>query len=457
MDKENLRIKREIFKTECNKKTTLNQAINLLNSKNSIISDIFRINPYNDEPKIFEYSAKLLDNSKLTDGYRVDPFANGSSFNQTDAILKTIGEAIERWCLSIYGVNRFRKASYSQLKNNALDPKKVVAFSKTQLRNRNFKQFLFDSNSIFYWIKGYSLFDFKETYLPAQLVFVPYGDYGEPIIRFPITTGAACGTSLAGAIYRGICEIVERDAFMITYLNKLTATKIDLSSIKDPRIRWLIRYHQRYFLTPFIFDITTDIDIPVFLGILIDKSGQAPAVSLGLKCDFSRRSAISGCLEEACQSRAWIRDKKILRDQKRDVEKEKVYTYDLLLKRAFYWYDKKMIHKLDFLLDQRSSPIKLKNERKEMGNRVVLKLKKALGTFQKLGLEVYFVEVTTPSIKKYGFRVVKVVIPTLQPLYLEEEYPYLGGERLYTVPKKLGYRRKKTTENELNKIPHPFL
>lgn len=68
-----------------------------------------------------------------------------------------------------------------------------------------------------------------------------------------------------------------------------------------------------------------------------------------------------------------------------------------------------------------------------------------------------FVDVTRPEIKKRGFIVVKVIIPQLQPLYLYENFRYLGGERLYTVPEILGYRGAAKKETDLNSKPHPFL
>ncbi len=72
-------------------------------------------------------------------------------------------------------------------------------------------------------------------------------------------------------------------------------------------------------------------------------------------------------------------------------------------------------------------------------------------------MEIVYVDISNNKLKKYGIKVVKVIIPQLQPLYLDERYPYLGGTRLYEVPIKLGFLKTAKQENELNKIPHPFL
>jgi ribosomal protein S12 methylthiotransferase accessory factor len=72
---------------------------------------------------------------------------------------------------------------------------------------------------------------------------------------------------------------------------------------------------------------------------------------------------------------------------------------------------------------------------------------------RKNGLEVIVVDITTDDIKETPFKVVKVLIPGLQQLNGDHNYPFLGGHRLKEAPKKMGYAVK---EGEYNKLPHPF-
>lgn len=41
----------------------------------------------------------------------------------------------------------------------------------------------------------------------------------------------------------------------------------------------------------------------------------------------------------------------------------------------------------------------------------------------------------------------------MQPVYLNEKYPLQGGDRLNSIPVRLGYKYK----INLNTYPHPFL
>ena len=70
------------------------------------------------------------------------------------------------------------------------------------------------------------------------------------------------------------------------------------------------------------------------------------------------------------------------------------------------------------------------------------------------GLEVIVVDLTTSDVEGLGFKVVKVLIPGMQPIDFGP-WQRLGGPRLYEVPARLGYSAASGPQ-ELNLFPHPF-
>ena len=61
------------------------------------------------------------------------------------------------------------------------------------------------------------------------MVFVPYKynrSEGEHPIAQPISTGMACGEGYYGALVSAACEAVERDAFSIFWLAKLSPRQV---------------------------------------------------------------------------------------------------------------------------------------------------------------------------------------------------------------------------------------
>ena len=446
-------MKYNIFdKNEEDRGVFLNTAKTLVSSKTGIIKILDKNPFFNDEPKFFQYFTKICDTSFFSDVKNEDRYAGGFSIDEENAKTKALGEAIERYCLSIYKNDDLITASYNNL-NGALNPNTVVNFSEKQMKEID-DTFKFDENTSFRWVKGYSPFLEKSIFLPVQLIYVPYYYDNEPIIRFPITTGAACSSSLSGAIYRGICEVVERDAYMITYLNRLPLHPIDTEKIVDEGIQRIHRLFEEYHLEWYLYDITTDVPIPVFMSILIDRSCSGPAVSVGLKCSLNISNAMIGSAEEAQSSRLWIREETLKHPNFRTIN----YSYENFVeleKRGLYWANGYMIQHLDFLLENE----KIEYE-KNINNNFkdsIKKLRCVMSAFKEKGIDFAIKEVTTPDVAEFGFRVVKVIIPNLQPLYLDERFRYFGGKRLYEIPKLLGYVDHESNEENLNQIPHPFL
>ncbi len=380
----------------------------------------------------------------------------GTSINEERGKVKAIGEAIERYCLSIYFEENLTKASYNELgSERAIDPFTVVGPSENQRRQEKYARFLFDGHSQFNWVSSHSVFDDSERLLPAQLVHVPYiYGHNEPIIRLPITTGAAAGLDISDALYRGICEVVERDAFIITYLNKLSSPLVDLSSLNDNLIGTLLTRFRDANLEVYVYDITTDIPIPVFLCLLIDRTGVGPAISVGAKASLNAEEAILGCMEESQQSRHWLRTLKQDKTVKPPTTDPKWENISNLEQRGLLWSDVSMIPKLSFLLGAKKKPLSgnLRNKKKGKSD----KLKTCLKILRERNQACYYVDVTTLDVEELGLRVVKVVMPELQPLYLDERFRYWGGSRLRNVPETLGHK-KADAQERLNPIPHPFL
>jgi ribosomal protein S12 methylthiotransferase accessory factor len=71
-------------------------------------------------------------------------------------------------------------------------------------------------------------------------------------------------------------------------------------------------------------------------------------------------------------------------------------------------------------------------------------------------MEIVVAEVTTRDIKEAGFTVVRVLVPQLQPLSQDHNIRFLGSQRLYEVPKRMGFAAKRRNESQITDLPHPF-
>ena len=72
-----------------------------------------------------------------------------------------------------------------------------------------------------------------------------------------------------------------------------------------------------------------------------------------------------------------------------------------------------------------------------------------------VGERVLLADLTTPDAAALGFSVVRAVIPGFHPLHLGHRLRALGGDRLWSVPGRLGYPGR-TPEQGDNPVPHPY-
>lgn len=391
---------------------------------------------YNDEPKIFFFSASLNNKNDLNEKY-----GGGSSFIKEKALIKTLGEALERYSLNDYNNISLIWSDYFNFKksNRILDPSKIVTYSGNR------------KNKEMNWTRAHSLFNSKKYFIPSQLIFVPYFfDRNEFLIRQPITTGAACSSALKGAILRGLLEVVERDAFMITYLNRLPRSLIDLNSIKENiSLTTIIDKIRRYNLEVYLIDISSDVPVYCILTILVDRTGLGPAVSVGVKAALDINVAMIGSIEESVQTRLFVRNKMIREKTKNfsSIKKNKYYIRTPE-DRGILWSDINMIKRVDFLFQGNKKSYKNLPKFKSKN------LKEVVQYFKEKQENIFSIDITSPPIKKKGgVKVAKVIIPSFHPVYLDENFSCIESERVRNIPQKIGY----SPAEKLNHFPHPFL
>ena len=409
-----------------------------------------------DEPKAITVSAQFGNLIDKSDSARPEYSSSGVSgvdfASYGKALMRCLGEAVERTCLGFYKKKDLIYASFKELGDTAVNPKIFVNFSPTQLKDEKFLRCRFDENSRFGWTWGESLITGKKILVPAQLVYVPYKyEDKEPLIRRPISTGAAAYTNREEALYRGVCETVERDAFIIHYLNKISPPIIDLENSQDKDLKKIHEEFKRYNLELYVLDVTTDIPIPTFVTLIIDRTGIGPAVSVSNKTDLNNKKAIIGSIEGCLKVRSWTRRELLKKPDLAQIQ-QNVKNMFSLIDRCLFWTPVKMIKNIEFFTKGKKEPFVASEAPPTSKER----LQKALQYFLTNKLEVIAVDLAIPEAKKHGFHAFMVSIPKLQPLYLDEKYPYYGGERLYNVPVKLGYFQSPKTEAKLNQIIQPF-
>lgn len=401
-----------------------------------------------DEPQL--YALRLWAAPSKTDGEPVislGGYSRGVSYDLDEALGKVVGEFLERYPLTLYRDRELLVSSISDLRKKGvdlLDPRLADQFSDAQ--KERFPRRKFDDQSMFRFVKGRSLTKNVEAYIPAQMIFINYKyAEGEPILRQPISNGAAGMFTYDEAVVAGLYELIQRDAFLTHWLTNTAPPVIDPDSLTDVALLDCIADLEHNHLDFRILDTTSDIGVPAFVAVLIDESGRGPAITLGGGCGLDQEKAILRALTEAIGVRSALREWQERREDKTlpEMADAEPFTKDWGARtRLLLWYDRKTIPLIMPFLS--GAVVSLDPARDRHFADPKAELESILGECASRGeaYEVFVYQAKRRILDKLGYVSVRVCIPALLPLYLRETYAPLAAVRI----------KGKVT----NTLPHPF-
>lgn len=378
----------------------------------------------------------------------------GSHFLDPDrALWSALGECIERslWFESEeWYANKVKFYSSSELSDKKLDLNSLSGFSDEQKQSNSLLQS--NKQTSLGWIQTKELVYGEDVWVPTQLLSAAYAkksqksparpENPEPLLRPSVTTGLATSSdSLEEALLYGALEAIERDAFMISWLNRLSPPRLDLDDLSEqnPDIKDILASLKRYRLRPELLLLPTDFPFYIVAGVLIDETGKGPAFAIGAKAHWNLKRAILGALSEAASVRYSLKNR-----YQENVDTNRIGRKERLI----YWGNPEKLPAIRFFTEGQ-----LTKERLEMKEETAAHAwERMLTSFREKGYSLYGTEISSPDSKRLGFRSVYVFSPELQPMHLDERAPAFGGHRLKEIPELLGYMPAK----ELNQEPHPF-
>ena len=373
--------------------------------------------------------------------------ATGVGLQELESAIPALGESLERYCACIFTDSQFIMASANELGGEAVDLDSIPRCSAKELSHPKCPMVLPSKNVPIRWVKGLSLLDGRSVYLPAVMVYLFTG-FSTPAERicFPITTGCAAHPSLERAILGGILEIVERDAISIVWLQQLQLPRIKVDCLPAPFSGYWERYQASSAgLESVFFDAMTDIGIPTVYGLQVCKNSAHATTLVSCSASMSYPDAVAKVIRDMSAIRVAFRTPKTIPS---DWEEFNNITHG-----AAYMAHRDRSDAFDFLL--RSPMTRPLSDLADLdGDNDRSALQFILDLMRRKGLDVYAVELSTDEALRANVRVVRVIIPGLQPVGFQYRARYLGHPRLFDAPQKMGYRAK--AEAGLNVWPQPF-
>lgn len=421
----------------------------LISRRSGVVTELVPQKRGPDEPAPPHLWNATLAHHSFRNAPVVTRMAAGKGRTEAEAKLSALGEAIERYCAVRWDQSRVRVGRPSA---NALTPPECVLYSEAQhAAGCTFAQWRAESDTS--WVSGVELPTGAPVDLPASLVYLiaPPPRHGDNFTEIT-SNGLAAGKDLTQAIIGGLNEIIERDAFMITWLNRLPATEI-ATPTRGCHAAAIIRHYARFGVSVRLLSLHTDQAPFVVMAVAEDPTDGGIFRMIGLGCDVDPVTAVDKAVFEMCQLRPGMKMRMQAPDyQTRLLSYAAVQTLD----------DHPLFHAIpahaaefDFLA-QTGAVVELDKLDRPADTRPAAVLERIAEAATATGARVAYADITTPDIAALGPRVVRAFISGFQPIHFGFAQGRLGGRRLYEAPVAWGMRDTPLNEAELNQCPHPL-
>lgn len=427
--------------------------LELVSPKVGIIRSLSKIVTGAEEPSppvIYQATLSHFDYRKGELGMRMNA---GKGVTDNDAVRGAIGEAIEHYCASQVNPQANFIAPWSAVESAAVSPPELVLYSETQYARRNFPYHRWNPQEEVMWTPMRELPGEREVAAPSTLVYLSSpSPRAEDFFTLSNSNGLAAGPNLEFAILHGLYEVVERDGFLLNWMNRLPAPEVLFSEASE-LAHAIRRHYARYGTEIRVFNISTDLPIYAMMGLALDKTGTGPAVVTGLGCHLNPAVALTKAVLEVCQ----VHPGEVQRYH-RDPPAMRLKSYEdvhTLEDHSAFLSIPERLGEFSFLLDngRRQSLSELPDN--SQGS-VRADLDFVVDQLRGVGCRVLYADLTTPDVVDYGISVVRTFATGLQPMHFGYGEERLGSRRLFEIARTLGHATETRTESELNPCPHPL-
>lgn len=400
------------------------------------------------------------------EGRRRDLPGVGRTLDFAKSQLAAIAEALERYGgQHALGKRTAVRGTYRQLQAQALDPTTLGLYTPQQYALPSCRFVPYHPDLICDWVWGYSFGQQRPLLVPEFYAYYAHLDY-HPFV-FECSNGCALGSCLEEAILYGMLEVLERDAFLLTWYGRLGVPRLDISSIPSQRIRWLIErmeYSSGYAIT--VYDTTLLHGAACCWVMGVDELQRAgfPRMLCAAGSHLVPEQAILSALLELASTLPYkqpqeerfqqqLQHARTMLDDPLRVEQMEDHSTLYMLPEAFT--------RLEFLMQtprrQTYQEAFAHMPLHDFSLDLTEDVSRLIAYYQAQAIDTIVVDQTTPEHRECGFHCAKVIMPGMLPMTFGHQYRRVSGfTRLAEWPVLMGYRTEPLLDVDVNPYPHPF-
>ncbi len=425
----------------------------LVDSRVGIVRRVFEVRRTPGAPNFFHAVAEACNTAAFVEQSNFS-LAGGAASQRARAIYKAVGEAVERYCSAIYDVDNLALRPASEAEFTCVEPDDVALFSVAQYDSPGFPWVPFTRETPVRWTPAKDARSGEIVHVPAAMTYLPYyyyqGTGDSPIVQ-PISTGLACHNGPERAALAGAYEVIERDAFMLTWQARIAPPQIRVETLDDESYDLIQRFEDTGSAV-YLFDLRMDHAIPTVLAVLRNRHADHAALVVAAATSLKPAEAVSNALEELAHTRRYVHqiwnptdpiavddDFAAVVDQRAHL---KLYADHANFHLAEFLFSSKARVEFDALPDLSTT-------------NPAADLELLATRIEEVGHRVLIADLTSADVRDPGLAVTRVIIPGFHPLFMGHRTRALGGRRLWEVPQKLGYPGLDPSIGD-NPAPHPY-
>ncbi|MEV6985565.1 TOMM precursor leader peptide-binding protein [Sphaerisporangium sp. NPDC051017] len=360
------------------------------------------------------------------------------------------------------GVEVTRRAAVTELDAPHVSMEQCGLYEPEFYRAHSEKYVPWSENPRVPWVWGWSLRDDRAVLVPEQLVYYldHRADHRNTVQE--CSNGCASGSSVTEAVLHGLLELLERDAFLISWYSGLTPVEIDLDTVDHPLVRQM-RAHvdlQGYDLR--CFDIRTDLPVPAVGAVAVRRDGGLGTLCFAGGASLDPADAVRAAVCEVASYVTGFPDRVtaslehvelMVTDYRHVTELEHhalLFGMPEMARHAEHW-----------LRQTRRTPLEEVFADWTTGRAPVTDLAEPTREIVDLltgrGFDTVVVDQTTPEQRSMGLHTVATVVPGLIPIdFGWRRQRVLTMPRTLWAPYQAGLTSHPLTPEQLHLVPHPF-
>lgn len=409
-----------------------------VDERTGVIRHLIMGSPEATEPELPLMSSAVL--ASYTEGkYQPEQpeIGSGKGLSSIEAMVGAAGEAIERYSASRYRKDDMFRASLNDLQADALDPRRLCLYDETQYDEPGFPFARFDPDLPIEWTTGHWLDSGKKVWVPALPTYFNFRVRPQELFCQVSSNGLAAGADLEDASLRAIFELVERDAFVITWLSQRTGRKVVLDDSLDVRVHEVVRQLEERGASIELYLLDAGIFIPTVACLGFGDGQRWPGVTVALGAHLNLHTAVRKAILEQGHVGPYIRRLMLSGEHSIPARPEEVRT---LTDHALYYAPAERAQVLNFLRSS-EDPTFLA----EMEEAQDVSLRSCVERLTAANIRVAIADVTSPDIAASPFRVVRALGTDIQQIHFGFKLRRLANPRL-----------KAMINHGLNPHPHPL-